>query len=220
MVFRTPKRHLFVRIFYLLIGLLISSFGTQAMIVASIGLNPRGILIQGIINQTQLRYGLVVQLLGLVLIIISAFFHRYPGIGTICNVSFLGPFVDLFALLPIWKTPETIPLQIIYFLVGQVILSFGMAIYLSQELGAGPRDGIMVMLIQLPHGSVVRARTLLDGFSAIVGYFLGGPIGIGSVLAVTLSGITLKYCFCIIGSDPKKFYQENILETIQSLRNK
>lgn len=208
------------RILFLLIGLAITAFGMQAMVVASIGLNPRGILVQGIMHQTNLRYGTVTQILGVVLILISALFRRFPGLGTLCNVGLVGFLIDTYSLLPIWHTPDTLAMQIVLFLTGQVIFSFGMAIYLSQELGSGPRDGIMMLLIQMPHGSVVMARTLLDSFSAVCGYLLGGPVGIGSVLAVALSGVTLKYCFRILRKDPKAFHQENIFETFQFLCKK
>ena len=214
------KKQLILRILNLIIGLAITSWGTQTMITASIGLNPRGILVQGIMHQTDLSYGTIVVLLGISLIVLSAIFRRFPGIGTICNVALLGPLVDLYACIPIWQTPDTLLMKILLFLFGLAIFSFGMSIYLSQELGAGPRDGIMMLLIQMPRGSVVKARTILDAFSAIVGYLLGGPVGAGSILAVALSGVMLKQCFRIIHKNPKCFHQENILETLRSIHTK
>ena len=90
------------RIVRLVLGLMVTALGTQIMVTSSIGLNPRGILVQGLMVKTGLRYGTITQLLGLILILISVCFHHYPGIGTVLNVALIGVFVDLYALFPVW----------------------------------------------------------------------------------------------------------------------
>ena len=205
------KTSLPARILRLLLGLMITALGTQIMVTASIGLNPRGILVQGLMAKTGLRFGTVTQLLGLILILISTCFRLYPGIGYI---------VDLYALLPFWATPNTLLFQILLFLPGLFLFSLGLAMYLSEELGSGPRDSIMLLCLRLPHSSVALSRTILDVFSAGTGYFLGGPVGIGSILAVMLSGCMLQACFRILHKDPRALCQKTIVDIIATLRRK
>ena len=208
------------RILRLLLGLMITALGTQIMVTASIGLNPRGILVQGLMAKTGLRFGTVTQLLGLILILISTCFRLYPGIGTVLNVVLIGYIVDLYALLPFWATPNTLLFQILLFLPGLFLFSLGLAMYLSEELGSGPRDSIMLLCLRLPHSSVALSRTILDVFSAGTGYFLGGPVGIGSILAVMLSGCMLQACFRILHKDPRALCQKTIVDIIATLRRK
>lgn len=209
------------RLLRLMVGLAVVAWGTQCMLAASLGLNPHGILVQGVIAQTGLSYGTASQILGGLLVLVSVCFRRYPGIGTVLNAIVIGALVDLYAVLPIWNVPDSMIIRLVLFFMGLFFFSFGLALYLSEELGAGPRDGIMMLLVQAVfRGSVWKARTLLDLVSAAVGIAMGAPVGIGSVLAVALSGVTLQLCFRLLPKDPKAFRQENILQTLAALRNK
>lgn len=159
-------------------------FAIALTVRADLGLSPWDVLHQGLSERAGLPLGTVVILVGLVLLLTWIPLRQRPGIGTFLNVVLIGLAVDLSLL----ALPESTSLAVRWteLLAGTFLAGPAIALYLSCELGPGPRDGIMTALAA--RGRSVRAvRTAMEVTVLVVGYALGGTVGVGTVLlALTL----------------------------------
>jgi len=171
----------------LIIGFLLIAFGIYLIKKMNLGMNAWGTFQLGITNITNLAYGTINILVGLVIIIISSLFKFYPGVGTVLNMILVGLFINFFDKFLIFSNPESYFFKVLILLIGLIIYSYGVFIYLSCNMGAGPRDGLMVTLIKLTNKSVFKVRTGIEITVFALGFILGAKIGLGTVI-VTLSG--------------------------------
>lgn len=185
------------RIPRLFFGFFLCALGITTMLHASIGLSPWDIFHKGLSIQTGLTFGQAQQLTGLIVIIIGMLLGIFPGLGTILNMYFIGKFVDLIIQSGFLFTPESIIGKIIMLYIGIVIMCNGIYFYLSSNLGAGPRDGLMLGLVQKLNKKVAFIKTVIEVSVLIAGYLLGGPLGIGTVLLAFSTGPILQTVFKI-----------------------
>lgn len=198
----------------LMIGFVIISFGTILTLKSDMGLNPWGTLHQGISIQTGLTFGLISQLIGIVIIIFSLILKIYPGVGTILNMIFIGFFVDLFNNLNLVPENDSLIIRIVYLLTGTFLFNYGIYIYLSCQLGAGPRDGLMVGLVKITGISVSIIRPIIEVTVVVTGILLGGSYGIGTLLNAFGGGYILNSIFRFYRFNPKKVRQMVITDFI------
>ncbi len=179
-------------------GLFVIANGIVFLINANLGVNPWDVLHIGLANQFGITIGRVTQIIGLLLIIFSYFFKVRPNIGTILNMIFLGLFIDL--VIGWGYVPLPLPLldRIIFFIIGVVLFGFGVALYISPNLGAGPRDSLMLALTRATKLRVGMIRTMMEVVVAAAGYFMGGPLGIGTVIFALSLGIFMEAGFAFI----------------------
>ena len=107
---------------------------------------------------------------------------QVPGIGTVLNAIIIASAIDL--ALPYLPKPDNDLLKIIQAVIGIFIVGIGSGIYLSCNLGPGPRDGLMVGLQQKTDTSIPVIRTIIELSAVVSGWFLGGVVGIGTILFV------------------------------------
>lgn len=198
----------------LLFGFIIISLGTNMTIDANLGLNPWGTFHQGVSNITSLTFGEVSQITGIIIIAFSLFIKIYPGIGTILNMFFIGFFVDFFDKMRFLPMPESILMKSLYLVIGTLMFNYGIYVYLSCELGAGPRDGLLVGLVKLTGISVSVMRPMIEVTILIIGIFLGGAYGIGTVLNAFGGGYILNSIFKFHKFNPKEIKQMVITDYI------
>ena len=166
----------------LLVGLVLFGLGIAVMVEAGLGLGPWEALHQGVANQTGLAIGTVSVLLGVPILALWWPLGERPGIGTMVNVLSIGTSTNLgLAILPT-PDPEATALRVVVMLAGVAIIAVGSAIYLSTDLGPGPRDGLMTGLAHRSGRSIRRARTVIEVLVLLVGFALGGTIGLGTVV--------------------------------------
>jgi uncharacterized membrane protein YczE len=159
-------------------------FAITLTIRADLGLAPWDVLHQGISERTGLPIGTVGIAVGLVVLLAWIPLKERIGLGTILNVILIGASIDLWMLVvpeggdTAWQWTE--------FVVGAFLLGPGVALYLSCELGAGPRDGVMTALVG--RGLPLRTiRTAMEVTVLAAGFALGGTVGVGTVvLALTI----------------------------------
>lgn len=188
-----------MRYLVLMGGLFVVANGIVFTIRADLGVNPWDVFHIGVANQTGLSIGRVIQATGLLLIAISYCFKVKIYIGTLLNMIFLGLFVDLIIGWDYVPSPELLWLRLPLFLAGVVIFGFGVAFYLSPNLGAGPRDGLMLALTKATRFRAGIIRTLLEVTAATVGFLLGGPLGIGTVIFALTVGFFMELGFSFVG---------------------
>jgi len=199
-------------------GFFIISTGVTLMLTADLGMNPWGTLHSGIASMTGITFGQASQLTGITIIMIGLLIKVYPGISTILNMYFIGFFVDLINGLQIIPHYNYFPAQFVELLLGLLLFSYGLYIYLSCGLGAGPRDGLMVGLMRISGLSASYIKPTIELSAIAAGYFLGGKVGIGTVLVALSGGYIVNRIFKFYQFDPKKTQQLNLYDHIKAIQ--
>ncbi len=163
----------------LLVGLTLFGFGIALMVKADVGLGPWDVLHQGLSVLLGIRIGRVAIGVGILLLLLWIPLRERPGIGTVFNAVMIGLVVDL--VMPWIATPDHLALALLQMGAGVVVIGIGSGLYLTAEMGAGPRDGLMMGLVRITGLSVRVVRTLIELLVLLGGWLLGGSIGAGTV---------------------------------------
>lgn len=187
------KKHYFYRWGFFLAGMIIMALGISMTIKGQrLGIGPWDVLHIGLFNKLGLSIGTWNIITGLLIILcVSIVTREWPKMGTWINIVTIGLCIDLFN----WLLPDFTTLweQAIIFITGIIVLGYGAAIYVSPNMGAGPRDSLMLLLVDKFNFSIKGIRTAIEVIVAILGWLLGGPVGIGTVLIAILIGPIIHY---------------------------
>lgn len=176
----TSRRDLVERLLQLVIGLFLYGVALGFMIRGGIGVSPWDVLSIGVSGTSGIGYGLVTNLIAVVVLVLWIPLRQRLGLGTVVNALLIGPSADLaLALIP---PMPTIWLGALLFLLGLVLLAFATGLYIAADFGPGPRDGLMTGLVRATGWPVWLARTLIEGSVLVIGFLLGGPVGVGTVI--------------------------------------
>lgn len=190
----------------LFIGFFILAVGIVTNLYAALGTSPWGVLHVGLADITPFTLGQITQIVGLVIVISSWILGFSPGFGTIANMITIGFFIDVVIIWNIIPTQTQIIWQIIQLVFSIIILGGGVFLYLRAQLGAGPRDGLMVALATKFNRPVSHIRIPMDVTVVILGFLLGGPLGIGTVISALTLGYFIQF-FLKIGKFNKPSQQ-------------
>jgi uncharacterized membrane protein YczE len=207
-----------IRYIKLMIGLFICSIGQNLFLYCDLGMNPWNVFHQGLSIYLPITLGQASQIVGLIIILICIFFKIFPGVATILNMYFIGFFTDITINSNIISTPETLVGKLLMCISGVVVLSFGMFLYMSQELGAGPRDGLMLALTQRTRFKIAFIRNAMEVTVLIIGIIMGGKFGVATIIASLLAGPVLQLIFKIFKKNPKELKQENLLDIYRKIK--
>jgi uncharacterized membrane protein YczE len=163
----------------LMVGILALGVGIALMVEARLGVSPYDVLHQGLADLLGLSFGVVVIGLGLLVLILWIPLGQKFGIGTIINTLTVGLIVDAF--LDWFPDPQSIGVRWVYLLIGIVLVAFGVGLYIGAGLGPGPRDGLMTGIAAKGY-PLWLVRTGLELTALVGGWFLGGDVGIGTLL--------------------------------------
>lgn len=185
----------------LLVGLVLFGIGIGLMVEAGMGLAPWEALHQGIADQLGLQIGTVSILIGIPILVLWWPLGERPGIGTVLNVVLIGVATNI--TIDVIPTAASIPIQLAMMFGGVVVIGLGSATYLSADLGAGPRDGLMTGLHHRFGWSIRRARTAIELSVLVVGWALGGTIGLGTVVFALGIGPIIQFFLRIVDRDDR-----------------
>lgn len=186
----------------MLVGLIALSFGIFITKEAHLGLNAWGVFHDGISIVTGMAFGTVIQLLGGIILLISIVFKiASPGIGTILNMLFVGYLINVFDSILEFET-DILWIRSSLLVFGVLITAFGRATYITCRLGKGPRDGLFVGLVRITGIRVAYIKPLIEITILVIGFLLGGEIGVGTVLTALLSGLLVERYFKLYKYDP------------------
>jgi uncharacterized membrane protein YczE len=162
----------------LLLGFAIGGTGIALMVTADLGLGPWDVLHQGVAFKLGIGIGIATILTGVVVLSLWFPLRERPGLGTVMNVLTIGLVVDL--VLSFLTTPDALWQRWALLIVSVPMFALGTSTYLGVGLGSGPRDGIMTALARrgVPIGV---ARTGIELTALVVGYSLGGTVGVGTI---------------------------------------
>lgn len=175
-------------------GIVLLSFGVVFTIQASLGVSPWDVLHIGLSIQTSLSVGTWIMIVGISLIMITCIAERsLPRIGSILNVLGIGFFINMIMDFQLIPTFTTVWGRLLELFIGLILLGFGSGMYVSARLGAGPRDGLTLLLCNRLGWSVSRVRTMMEIIVVIIGWSIGGPVAIGTLITAVLIGPIMQY---------------------------
>ncbi|MCW3997985.1 MAG: DUF6198 family protein [Candidatus Bathyarchaeota archaeon] len=215
----TTRSSVILRLPILFAGFFILGIGIVANLYATLGTSPWGVLHVGLTNVTPFTLGQITQIVGLVIVISSWLLGFSPGFGTIANMITIGFFIDVIIDWNIIPTQTQITWQITQLILSIIILGVGVFLYLRAQLGAGPRDGLMVALASRFSRPISQIRVPMDVIVVVLGFLLGGPLGVGTVISALTLGYFIQF-FLKIGQFDKPSDQLNLLGLYQIIKRK
>ncbi len=206
------------RLGILLLGQVISAVGITMMLNTNIGLEPWSVLHQGMAVSTGMTYGTAAMITGVVVIVVAILLKESFGIGTLANIFLCPALIDLFQKWHLIPEMHTVFSGILLLIGGLEVLAVGTWLYMMCALGSGPRDALMVALARKTGRSVGLCRAVLEVIIVLVGWRLGGPVGIGTVIGAFGLGLLLNLTFSVVHFRAAALHQENLPETLRRLR--
>ncbi len=174
------------RLFQLVWGLFLYGFAMAMLIRANLGLDPWDVLHQGLAPRLGLSFGMTVNLIGAVVLLLWWPLRQKPGLGTVANIFVIGTAVDIsLAILP---TPEGYAMRSLWLIGGILLNGIAGGAYIGAGLGPGPRDGLMTGICRRTGWSVKWVRTGIEITVLAIGWMLGGTVGIGTLLYAATIG--------------------------------
>ena len=199
-------------------GLFVFAFGVHLTIYANIGLAPWDCLAMGISYHTPMNYGISMTVLNIVILIIDQFLGERIGYGTIIDALLTGNFVQLFNDLNPFTENQHLWLGIGVMLTGFVFMAFGMLIYMKAGQCCGPKDSLLVGLgKRLPKLPIGIVEVLLWAVVLLIGWALGGPIGIGTLISTFGAGLVMQMVYNLVHFEPRSVCHRDIIEVTRAL---
>ena len=170
---------------------------------AALGLSPWDVLADGVRINSPLTFGQAIIAIGLVLVLGSLLAGIKPGPGTIANMLLIGAFADLMLSTGVGAGLDegAMWLRVAVMLGGIAITGLGSALYIGAGLGAGPRDSLMIAVATRAHIRVGAARAILEGLALLLGFVLGGSVGIGTIAFALGIGPAVDVAFQLFRMD-------------------
>ncbi|MBQ6928550.1 MAG: hypothetical protein IJQ36_09600 [Oscillospiraceae bacterium] len=199
-------------------GLLVFSFGVHLTIFANIGLAPWDCLGMGVSYHTPLNYGLAMTCIGVVILVIDLLLRERIGFGTIIDALLTGNFVQMFNDLNPLPLNRNLWLGIAVMLMGYVFNALGMWIYMRAAQCCGPRDSLLVAIgKRLPRVPIGLVGIMLWAAVLLVGWALGGPVGIGTLLSTFAAGAVMQLVYNALHFDPRDIRHRDVFEVLREL---
>ncbi len=199
-------------------GLLVFSFGVHLTIYANIGLAPWDCLGMGLAKHTPFNYGICMTAIAVTVLIIDVIMKERIGFGTVIDALLTGNFVQAFNSLNRLPENENLWLGICIMLAGFVFMALGMWIYMSAQQCCGPRDALLVGLgKRMPKIPIGIVEILLWAVVLLIGYLLGGPVGIGTLISTFGAGLVMQLVYNMIGFEPRKLKHRDVLTVAKEL---
>ena len=166
--------------FFLCFGLTLFGLGEGLLIVSFMGASPWSVLAQGISLNVNLSIGTITLLISLGVLVLWIPLGQKLGMGTIFNALIIAFMIDL--CIKFVPTPSIFIHKIILAVISVITVGIGGGIYLVSNLGAGPRDGLMIGLQKISNLPIALVRAALEISAVSFGWYLGGTVGIGTLL--------------------------------------
>lgn len=176
---RLPER-LTRRSLQLLLGLLLYGIGIAMIVRGELGTAPWDVLTLGLITHLPLSFGTTTVIVSGIVLLCWIPIRERPGAGTVLNALLVGPAADAGLLL--FPETEALWARILYLVGGVLIIGVATGMYIGSRFGPGPRDGLMTGLHRVTRLPIWIVRTGLEVTVVLIGWLLGGTVGIGTVV--------------------------------------
>lgn len=206
------------RYFCLLVAFFLCALGIMLTINCHIGVGPWDVLHIGMSKTFGCTMGQANILVGASVIFLNIILKQPLGTATILNILLIGSCVDLIDMSGIIPTPQSFVGKYLMFVVGMVIFSYGTFLYIAQAKGCGPRDGLMQILNKRTGIPVSIVKDSTELLALLVGWYLGGPVGSGTVLYALTIGFIIQFTFNFHHVELKKIEHDSLGEEWKKLK--
>ena len=200
------------------LGALVSSVGIVLMLQANVGLEPWSVLQEGLSKTIGITYGTASMFVGAAVVAVAVLCGESIGLGTILNILLCAVFIDGIQALGWVPLVDSLWAGVLLLLLGLEILVIGTWLYMRTALGSGPRDALMVALARKTGRSVGVCRAVVDVTVIVLGWLLGGRVGVGTVISAVGLGTLFNLNFALLRFRASELHQESLLETWRALR--
>ncbi len=166
--------------FFLIFGLTIFGLGEGLLILSTTGNSPWSVLAEGISLNSSLSIGAATFFVSVGVLFLWIFLKQKPGLGTIFNIIVIAAMIDF--TLNYFQPPSSLFIKYLLAVLSVILVGLGSGIYLVANLGPGPRDGLMTGLTKTTNLPIALVRAFLEITVVIVGWYLGGTVGIGTLI--------------------------------------
>ena len=185
-----------LRVSVLFFGLFIFGLGDSLLIQSEIGNAPWSVLAQGISNRLDITMGWSTFAISSLVLLLWIPLREKPGFGTLSNIALIAAAIQVG--VTIFPTPDSYLVGIIYCLIGIGMVGVGSSLYITCGLGLGPRDGLMTALHHRSGIRIGRVRLGIEGSVLVMGWLLGGTVGLGTLLFATLIGQSIAVALGVV----------------------
>jgi uncharacterized membrane protein YczE len=188
----------------LLFGLALFALGIVLLLESGLGLSPWDVLAQGVSEQTSISFGTANVVIALGVLVVAWALGARIGPGTVANAVLIGLTVDVLLAVPAIDSLSSSPLavRIVLMVAGIAIIGVGSAFYIGAGMGAGPRDSLMLVLSRRTGRRIGVTRATLEVIVTIVGFALGGTVGIGTLAFAFGIGPAVEVSFRLLERSP------------------
>ncbi len=213
MLFSYLKR--FIRLYA---GLFLCAVSILLCIQGGVGVTPWDVFHIGLQNITGISYGTISILVGLAILSVSLVLREKIGAGTLCNILSVGYMVDFLKYLNVIPAAGNFLIGAAMVAAAQLVLATGSFLYIGAAMGCGPRDSMMSALSKrLTKVPVGLIRSTIELTVLVLGYFLGGPVGVGTVIGMFGIGPAIQLIFNLFHFDIRAVQHESVAETVRNL---
>jgi uncharacterized protein len=183
---------------------LLFAVGIVLLLESELGLSPWDVLNQGISEHTRLSFGTANIVVALIVLVVAWLLGAKIGPGTVANAVFIGLFVDALLAISAVDALSDSPLaaRIVFMVVGVLVIGLGSGLYIGAGLGAGPRDSLMLVVAQRAHVRIGVSRAAIEVAVTVVGFALGGTVGIGTLVFAFGIGPAVELAFWALERTP------------------
>lgn len=198
------------------ISLFLNGFGVYLTINTNIGAGPWDVFNLGLSKTFGIIYGNASISVSIAILLIDIAMREPIGIAMFIDAVTVGKAVDLFNYLNLIPEPESIFGGIIMMLIGLVVLNVTLLFYMLASLGCGPRDTLLVGLKRRIHKlSIGTLCVIIHALVTFIGFLLGGPVGIGTLIFAFTNGPILQIVFNIFRFDATKITHQSLFESMK-----
>lgn len=190
----------FIRIQF---GFILFGLAITLMIRGNIGTSAWAVLEVALAYKLGVSVGTMTVLMGFLVLGSAVAMREKMGWGTLANILSIGPWVDVWlSFVP--SVTGNLPVQVGMLLFAIFLMGLGSAIYIGVDAGAGPRDSLMLAIKRTTGISIRASRAMIEVTVVTVGWLLGGPLGIGTLVYALLVGVSIQWGFKLFNVQPHK----------------
>ena len=198
------------------VSLFLNGFGIYLTIQANIGAGPWDVLNLGVSKSLGILYGTASITISYTILVIDILLREPIGIAMFIDAMVVGKAVDFFNWLHPVPACSSYAAGIPMMIVGLIIMAYTQYTYMIASLGCGPRDTLLVALAKrakkIPIGAVSIA---LLSFAPFVGWLLGGPVGVGTLICAFGAGPIMQAAFQTVRFDATTVHHQNLLDSFR-----
>lgn len=206
--------HIGIRLLRLAFGLFLFSLGLVLVMRGNLGYGPWELFQAGLTNYMPITIGQATVLVSVMIVVLVFLLKETIGLGTLANMSLIGIFMDFILAIDIIPLATRSISGICMLIVGLFVVALGSYYYISSGFGAGPRDSLMVAIRRYTGLSIGVSRGILECSVAILGWLLGGPLGLGTVITAFGLGYCIQIIFKVFSFESTNVKHESLLETL------